>query len=197
MNKELDQKLCSEFPSIFRDRHGDKTSTLMCWGFECGDGWYNIIRGLCLSLTYNYDTAKDLKLDGRVMLEYTKYDDPEFDSYFWHHNGSGDVVATQVKEKFGTLRFYYGQNWKEKEISMAALYPKTAELIFAERCKYVDGIVDMAEKMSGITCEETGLIGELHTSGTGWFKTLNCEYAKTNEFCKSRGYTLRKKNENV
>lgn len=186
MSPELDKKLCEEFPSIFRNRDGDMRKTCMCWGFECGDGWYNIIRGLCLSLTYNYETSKDLKLDGRVKPENMKYDDPDFDSYFWRHTGAGLVIADQVKEKYGTLRFYYRMEWSEQDQKMAELYPNTAAVIAAEQRNYVEGIMCMAETMSAITCEETGLIGELHISG-GWYRTLNVDIAKSEKYA-DRGF---------
>lgn len=62
------------------------------------------------------------------------------------------VVATQVKEKFGGLRFYYsgGDN-------------------------YIDGIVRMAEDLSMRTCEKCGgRAGK--TVNSGWIKTfcLSC-----------------------
>ena len=44
MKQELDELLCQRYPKIFVNRHGDPKQTLMCWGFECGDGWYNIIK---------------------------------------------------------------------------------------------------------------------------------------------------------
>ena len=55
----------------------------------------------------------------------------------------------QVKEKFGTLRFYYtgGDD-------------------------VIDGMVRMAESMSGVTCEECGGPGK--RVGGGWVTTL-CE----------------------
>lgn len=59
------------------------------------------------------------------------------------------VVVQQVKEKFGSLRFYYSGG-----------------------DDYIGGLVSMAESMSGITCEECGAPGE--TGGTGWITTL-CE----------------------
>ena len=50
MKKELDDKLCKDFPVLFKDRHGDMSKTLMCWGFNCGDGWYALIYKLCKDL---------------------------------------------------------------------------------------------------------------------------------------------------
>jgi hypothetical protein len=63
------------------------------------------------------------------------------------------VTLDQVKEKFGTLRFYYTGG--DDEIS---------------------GMVRMAESMSGVTCEECGNPGT--TGGQGWLVTL-CETHRT------------------
>lgn len=76
MKKELDDALCRDFPEIFRDRHGDKMATCMCWGFECKDGWEPLIRDLCEKL------QKLARMEGC------------------------QPIAMQVKEKYGTLRFY-------------------------------------------------------------------------------------------
>jgi hypothetical protein len=76
MSPEFDKKLCDNWPLIFADRQGDSTHTAMCHGFECGDGWFGLIYGLCEALQQETD------------LE-----------------GAPQVVALQVKEKFGSLRF--------------------------------------------------------------------------------------------
>ena len=52
MNAELDKKLCEEFPSIFKNRNGKITETCMAWGFDCGDGWYPLLRALCLNIQH-------------------------------------------------------------------------------------------------------------------------------------------------
>jgi len=57
------------------------------------------------------------------------------------------VTINQVKEKFGTLRFYYSGG--DDEIS---------------------GMVRMAESMSGCTCEECGASAET-SSADGWVST--------------------------
>lgn len=43
MTPELDAALTRDFPHLYRDRHGDKRDTCMCWGFP-GDGWEPLIR---------------------------------------------------------------------------------------------------------------------------------------------------------
>ena len=82
MKKELDEMLCQRHPKIFVNRNGDVKTTAMCWGFECSDGWYNIIDGLCLHIQHYIDNKKKEGIE------------------------IPQVVADQVKEKFGTLRFY-------------------------------------------------------------------------------------------
>ena len=78
MNKELDDALCAKYPLIFAQRNWDMMDTCMCWGFECGDGWYDLIDTLC----------------GTIQ------------SYLNSNTNVAQVVATQVKSKFGELRFY-------------------------------------------------------------------------------------------
>ena len=129
MRKELDEELCKKYPEIFRDRHGDMSTTAMCWGFECGDGWYNIIDAACAQIM---NRAYNNRLNNVKFPE---------------------VVATQVKEKYGTLRFYYNGG-----------------------DDYVDGVVSMAESMSERTCETCGAPGKLRQGG--WYRTLCDEHAK-------------------
>lgn len=130
MTPELDKKLCEKYPEIFTDRQGDMRTTAMCWGFEHGDGWYQIIDALCAAMQshYNFNAQYREKI-GKPIYQ---------------------PKATQVKEKFGTLRFYYnGGN------------------------DYTDGIVRLAEVLSGVTCENCGQPGERRTN-RGWLSTL-CE----------------------
>ena len=69
------------FPILFQDSKKDMTQTCMCWGIECPIGWYHILEQLCTILEF-------------YNMEFTK-------------NYGIAIIADQVKEKFGTLRFYY------------------------------------------------------------------------------------------
>ena len=162
MREELDKQLCEKYPLIFRDRNGDMRTTLMCWGFECGDGWYNIIDILCGKLTSEYRSAKG-------QYEYIK-DKVNQPTYGFKDNGDpvGKIitqeliderkakmdeealkvpVAVQIKEKFGGLRFY----------------------VHAATDKHYN-YISFAESMSYRTCEECGAPGKTYTDG--WHKTL-------------------------
>lgn len=122
MRKELDDLLCQRYPEIFRDRHGDKRETCMCWGFP-GDGWFDLINTLC------YQIAEAVK--------------------------AGDmppVFASQVKEKFGTLRFYYYGGNDETE-----------------------RLTDLAETKSETTCEVCGQPGTLLRDGCWRVRCDSCE----------------------
>lgn len=177
MREELDKKLCEKYPKIFRNRYGDMKTTAMCWGFSCSDGWFNILNILCSNIQGHVDwkrrqRARALWLNRKIkkaietnsiepiininqgnwwvdrceeILAEKKYEKvPEKVNH---------VVATQVKEKFGTLRFYYegGDD-------------------------YVRGLVSMAESMSAVTCEVCGDAGRLR--GRGWLYTACDEHTK-------------------
>lgn len=124
MRDELDKLLCEKYPKIFVNRHKPKTETAMCWGFECGDGWFNLIDNLCTSIQNHID-----------------------------YNHAPQVVADQVKEKFGSLRFYYSGG-----------------------DDIIRGMVWFAENVSGKTCEVCGAPGK--TRGKGWYYTSCDAHAK-------------------
>lgn len=50
MKKELDDMLVKRFPVLYQDRRSPMTQTCMCWGFDCGDGWFEIIWQLSLAI---------------------------------------------------------------------------------------------------------------------------------------------------
>ncbi len=113
MKVELDKKLCTKYPKIFINRHGDMKTTAMCWGFECMDGWYWLIDRLCSNLQWNTD----------------------------HNNRDGrypQVVAVQVKEKFGELRFYV-ENATEAQYAVIS-YTETLSNYICESCGSMENI---------------------------------------------------------
>lgn len=68
MIKALQDNLIEKYPGFFDSMH---------WGFECGDGWYDLIDNLCMQIQ---EHIKKNKLE--------------------------EFQVNQVKEKFGQLRFY-------------------------------------------------------------------------------------------
>lgn len=175
MRKELDEALCKKYPRIFRDRHAPMTRTAMCWGFDCGDGWYNIIDILCeaidshvrqqreqrcAALLMNRALSRAIRGDRSTLNRLPRYqqncvlsnlEDPEPQCFPVPRKMN--VVATQVKEKYGTLRFYvYGAD------------------------EYIDGMIHMAEGISARTCETCGNPGKIRDGG--WIRTLCDEHAE-------------------
>ena len=136
MKKELDQRLCEKYPKIFANRHAPMTETAMCWGFECGDGWYNIIDHLCANIQH-----------------YTDWNNENHAKGYKQYKQVPQIVAVQVKEKFGTLRFYTDGG-----------------------DDYINGMIRMAESMSAVTCEECGSPGQQRHGG--WIRTLCDKHAE-------------------
>jgi hypothetical protein len=150
----------------------------MFWGLEVGDGWYDLIDTLCEALTYTYSTSVQVDEEDGKRLGVKPY----ADSYYFCVEPP-QVIATQVKEKYGTLRFYYREDYNEEIMSLieTGKYPDLQRII-DRYSDYINGIVHFAETASGRTCEETGQPGELHATGgtrMGWLKTVSKEHAKT------------------
>jgi hypothetical protein len=50
MNAHLDRYLVEQFPKLYAQRGVDMKQTNMCWGFQCGDGWFGVIYRLSKKL---------------------------------------------------------------------------------------------------------------------------------------------------
>jgi hypothetical protein len=172
MRQELDTLLCEKYPKMMVNRNKNMQETCMCWGFDCGDGWYNILNQLMGNIQHHIDWKEKQREYARTYNEMaTQAKAGNFDLFEesmkdtvnleYKEKRLAEIVAgdfrtvpdaipqvtlDQVKEKFGTLRFYYTGG--DDEIS---------------------GMVRMAESMSGVTCEECGNPGERR--GGGWIYT--------------------------
>ena len=118
MTEERDKALCAKYPKIFRNRRGDPKQTLMCFGFEHDDGWYDIIDTLCHTIQHHLDWKR-----GRD--EFKTLTDAEWDE------GHG-TVAVQVKEKWGGLRFYVSNS--DDYIDGAISLAESLSLRTCEQC---------------------------------------------------------------
>lgn len=140
MREELDRQLVEKYPKIFANRYADMRTTAMCWGFEHGDGWYQIIDSLCANIQHHIDWQhKNKEFD-------LKWNQEHPDEQRAVREPIPQVVATQVKEKFGGLRFYYDGGDDQ-----------------------IYGMVRMAESWAAHTCETCGAPGKLR--GHGWMYT--------------------------
>ena len=109
MKEELTNKLVKEYPEIFGDT----------FYFECIDGWYALLSGLC-----------------EEIMQYCKSYKREA------------PTASQVKEKFGSLRFYV---WHANDD--------------------VYDIIDKYELQSQYVCEQCGKPGKVQELG-GWYSCV-------------------------
>jgi hypothetical protein len=179
MSPDLDKKLCDKYPKIFANRYKSPQETCMCWGFEVGDGWYNLIDLLCEALTYTYTTSIEVDEEDGKRLNIRPYiSRATGKAEYFYKVHAPQVIADQVKEKFGTFRFYYHLEYDKENDSLVATkkYPEL-DVINKRYADYIDGIVHFADVASAHVCEVSGKKGELHIRG-GWFKVLSREIAK-------------------
>jgi hypothetical protein len=175
MKQELDKLLCEKYPKMMVNRNKNEMETCMCWGFACGDGWFNILDQLMGNIQHHIDW-KEKQRNGAIKynematqakagnFELFEEDMKALPNDEYKEKRLAEIVAgdfrkvpesipqvtlDQVKEKFGTLRFYYSGG-----------------------DDIIDGMVRMAESMTGVTCEECGNVGERR--GGGWVHTY-CE----------------------
>jgi len=184
MKQELDKLLCEKYPKMMVNRNKNMQETCMCWGFECGDGWFNILDQLMGNIQHHIDwkekqrnwaikyneTAQAGKSGNAELfadLCAKEFGDKGLSADYIRErceemiknplrdvpDAVPQVTLDQVKEKFGTLRFYYSGG-----------------------DDYISGMVTLAESMSGVICEECGNPGE--RKGGGWVRTI-CEPCET------------------
>ena len=173
MKQELDKLLCEKYPKMMVNRTKPMMETCMCWGFECGDGWFNILDQLMGNIQHHIDWREkqrngaikynematqakagnfDLFEEDMKALPNDEYKEKRLaeivaGDFREVPNSIPQVTLDQVKEKFGTLRFYYTGGDDA-----------------------IDGMVRMAESMTEVTCEECGNVGERR--GGGWIHTF-------------------------
>lgn len=128
MSQERRQKLFDDYPKLFAKRNltpEDRRRYPITWGLEHGDGWLTIVEELCKLIQHHIDQEQKKNPD------------------------SPQIEILQVKEKFGSMRFYTSHS-----------------------DDYINGLISMAEHMSGKTCESCGNPGTMR--GKGWMR-VRCE----------------------
>jgi len=110
MKKELANKLYLRFPDIFIGCHKPLTESLMAFGIEVGDGWFDLIYEMCEEIE-SIAILEDVPLP----------------------------VAVQVKEKIGELRFYASgatknmfdciENTKDRSVEICEICGKEGKLL--------------------------------------------------------------------
>jgi hypothetical protein len=164
-DEEMQDYFPTVYPKMFVGHYG---------GIACGKGWFNILNMLCQNIQSHIDwrnsqrqrevnkfNAREqgydalLKFYSGGMREPSEYEIEQAEETM--KTGATippevpQVTIAQIKEKFGTLRFYYDGG-----------------------DDYISGMVSLAESLSGLTCEECGSIGERRSGG--WIRTLCDEH---------------------
>lgn len=166
MHESLDKYLCDKYPKIFSERCKSPQETCMCWGFP-DDGWFFLIDSLCDSIQRHIDNPP--MVPAKSFSNFIKW------PFVWLSRWTGwyrlqprihyvpkvipQVVARQVKEKFGGLRFYVSGGDDE-----------------------TGAMISFAERMSYSICENCGVMNEeVICTGRGWVTTLCLKCRKPEE----------------
>ena len=155
---EYGEKFMSRFPILFQNRNKSMQETCMCWGIECPVGWWHILDQLCTYLEFhNMQFSRDYGIA---------------------------VVADQVKEKFGTLRFYFSICPVDMDTGMVVNEQENLGEAAKNRIEiarnYLDILADEAiaeaESMTEDTCADCGipLTDENRIETEGWI-TFICD----------------------
>lgn len=75
---EKQASLYKKYPKLFRQKDWSMKKSLMCFGLECGQGWFSLISMMCQAIHNHLKNHKGLKCE-----------------------------FVQIKEKYGTLSVYY------------------------------------------------------------------------------------------
>ena len=133
MKDELEKKLAEAFPFMQiketleeQEAGGGIYDLYGAFGCECDDGWYELLYGLC----------------GEITEAYKKHGQPV------------DIVVDQIKEKYGTLRFYYHLSQNNGDLR-----------------REISDIVIKWEKKSAEVCERCGKAGVLRED-LQWIQAL-------------------------
>ena len=112
-------------------------------------GWHNVIRAVCHGFYERVESAKSRLAYAKDKVAKGETVDLSIYESALQREIDNLPVISQIKEKFGTLRFY------------------------AHNCDdRTDAIINFAEYLSAVTCEKCGKPGKLDTNG--WMKT-HCE----------------------
>ena len=128
MNEKLQNDLVKAYPKIFKN---------VGFGIECNDGWYDLLDTLCYRISMHCHAENTRYIIETDKYEFIEEGDPEY----------MQVVAAQVKEKLGELRFYTDGGDATTE-----------------------GMIQMAEQMSTRICELCGSPAKT-SRDSGWMHT--------------------------
>ena len=124
MREDLQTQLFEKYPKIFRQKDLPMTQTCMCWGIDTPDSWYDVLDELCNKIQECVEK-----------------------------NNIPQIEATQVKEKFGYLRFYISG-------------------VDESQFEYINNLIGEAEEKTSQVCANCGSREEIKSTTKGWILYL-------------------------
>ncbi len=114
MRKELEQRLVKRWPSWFNVT-GDVRHTPMPFGFQCGDGWFNILWRLCVELE---PLVSEIEKETGECFEVVqvKHGLGTLHCYVSHHTDSIDQSIVEAQKESSRTCEICGQPGKRREV---------------------------------------------------------------------------------
>lgn len=128
-----DAAFAARFPAVFRDLGGDPQHTCMAWGLEIPPAWRATVWALCETIQSVTENMAWTYPD----LNYT-------------------VVADQIKEKFGGLRFYWHSETAGWDSPTPPEHSPEALRARSEADREIEGAVLCAERVIAGICDGCG-----------------------------------------
>jgi len=145
INNMKTEDVIAKYPKIFADYEGNPGR---CNWHGVPDGWLPIIDDLCGAIQEYIDKhSHSIDNPEYVIGSEWNLDDVTTHRYIQKH--PDQVTCTQMKEKFGGLRFYENNGDKK-----------------------VDGMIHYAEYLADNTCQDCGTREDVGTITKGWITTI-------------------------
>lgn len=176
MKSELEKKLIEKYPIFFEYlKRNDEPIIPIQFGIECGNGWYWLLDNLMGDIqSYTKSNCERIRIKNKLIRNFNMFLSKvsnklphKFSKHIWKinryinnnfkketYNKFEPIKITQIKEKFGGLRFYYDGG-----------------------DDMIGGMVWLAESMSLNICEQCGSTENVKQRGHNWIYTAcnKCE----------------------
>lgn len=184
MSKELEKNLYRKISKFIPKEDGRIPSQM--FGIECEPGWFSLLDDLLDAIhnhIKNYDRNHQNIIRSRIIRNFIGFYNSRsqkvrkflkpiknfLEKYAKRHSPKMEFYITQIKEKFGGLRFYYmgGDD-------------------------YIDGAIALAEMLSYNICETCGTNKEVGRTRSGWIHTICKPCLLSNERLKNSEWSENK-----
>ena len=211
MNEENTKYLFEKYPKIFADKDKSMQESCMYWGFECGDGWFAILKGLCINIQNWVDNPEWVCKDPiwlqkiKVIATRICWNRAVMNFFSWmylrnvptmYSNTDPKTLHYSAKwQKFHKwqTRLQWSSEYKKPPIDpyrqVVALQAKekfgTLRFYYSGGDDYIRGVVSMAESMSARTCETCGSTDKTVKPNPGSWVAIRCDKCRKSKKKKS------------